>query len=68
MHDMYITEILSHVALRQFFVFTCHIKFMVNLYLIEKKMAIVKKSTNNKCWIGFEKKGEPSCTVGRNVN
>ena len=25
--------------------------------LIEKKMSIVKKSTNNKCWIGFEKRG-----------
>ena len=39
MHDMYITEILSHVALGQLFVFTYHIKFMVNLYLmlIEKK-------------------------------
>ena len=30
-------------------------------------MVIIKKSTNNKCWRGYEEKGT-SCTVGRNVN
>ena len=33
------------------------------------RMAIIKKSRKNKCWKSCgEKKREPSCTVGRNVN
>ena len=31
------------------------------------RMAIIKTSTNNKCWEGVEKR-EPSCTVGGSVN
>ena len=31
------------------------------------RMAIIKKSTPNKCWRGVEKR-EPSYTVGENVN
>ena len=31
------------------------------------RMAIIKKSTNNECWRGVEKR-EPFCTVGGNVN
>ena len=31
------------------------------------RMAIIKKSTDNKCWRGVEKR-EPFCTVGGNVN
>ena len=31
------------------------------------RMALIKKSTNNKCRKGCEEK-EPSCTVGGNVN
>ena len=30
-------------------------------------MAIIKKPTNNKCWIGYEKR-EAADTVGGNVN
>ena len=31
------------------------------------RMAIIKKSTNSKCWKGVEK-GEPSYTIGGNVS
>jgi len=31
-------------------------------------MAIIKISTNNKSWLGYMQKREPSYTVGGNVN
>ena len=43
------------------------IKTTVRYHLTLVRMAIIKKSTNNKCWSGVEKR-EPSCTVGGNVN
>ena len=43
------------------------IKTTTRYYLTPVKMAIINKSTNNKCWRGMEKR-EPSCTVGENVN
>ena len=36
-------------------------------HLAVVRMAIIKKSMNNKCWRSCGKK-EPSYTVGRNVN
>ena len=41
------------------------IKTTVSYRLTPVRMAIIKKSTNNKCWRGGEK--EPSYTVGGNV-
>uniref|UniRef100_A0A8C9B7C0 Uncharacterized protein n=1 Tax=Phocoena sinus TaxID=42100 RepID=A0A8C9B7C0_PHOSS len=43
------------------------VKTTVRYHLTLVRMAIIKKSTNNKCWRGCEKR-EPSCTVGGNVN
>ena len=43
------------------------IKTTVRYHLIPVRMTITKKSTNNKCWRGVEKR-ECSCTVGGNVN
>ena len=43
------------------------IKTTVRYHLTPVRMAIIKKSTNSKCWRGVEKR-EPSCTVGGNVN
>ena len=43
------------------------IKTTMRYYLMPVRMAIIKKSTNNKCWRGMEKR-EPSYTVGGKPN
>ena len=43
------------------------IKTTMRYHLMLVRMAVVKKSRNNKCWKGCGKR-EPSCTVGGNVN
>ena len=43
------------------------IKTSMRYHLTSVRMAIINKSTKNKCWRGVERK-EPSCPVGGNVN
>ena len=43
------------------------IKTTTKYHLTLVRMAIIKKSTNNKCWRGCEKR-ECSCTIGGNVD
>ena len=43
------------------------IKTTMRYHLMPVRMVGIKKSTNNKCWRGCEKK-EPSYTVGGNAN
>ena len=43
------------------------IKTTMRYHVTPIRMAIIKKSTNYKCWTGCGEKG-PSCTVGGNVN
>ena len=44
------------------------IKTTMREHLTMLRMAITKKSTNNKCWRGCVEKREPSCAVDGNVN
>jgi hypothetical protein len=44
-----------------------HIKTMLRFYLTPVRMAIIKNTNNNKCWLGCREK-EPLYTAGEKVN
>ena len=50
----------------EIYVYSSSQKIWYHLTLV--KIAIIKKSTNNKCWKGCEEKGTLLHTVGGNVN
>jgi hypothetical protein len=43
------------------------IKTTLRFYLTTVRVAVIKNTTNNKCWLGYRKK-EPSYTAGRNIS
>jgi hypothetical protein len=43
------------------------IKTMLKFYLTPVRVAFIKNTTNNKCWLGYGTK-QPSYTASRNVN